>query len=48
LRKPCIQASEAVTFSFTWYEAPRVNVLVMIPGACALNSAAGLGIGLVL
>src|SRR5262249_47873999 len=48
LRKPCIQASEAVTFSFTWKDAPMVSVLVMIPGAWALKSVTGLGIGLVL
>ena len=31
LRKPCIQASEAVTFSVTWNDTPRVSVFWMIP-----------------
>ena len=48
LRKPCIQASEAVTFSVKSYEAPRLSVLVMIPGAWTLNSVVTPRIGLVL
>ena len=43
LRKPCIQASEAVMFSVTWYEAPIVSVFVMIPGAWTLKSVVTIG-----
>ena len=45
LRKPCTHASEAVTFSVIWYEAPRESVFVMIPGAWALKSRHRIGNG---
>ena len=48
LRKPCIQANEAVTFSVTWNDTPRVSVFWMIPGAWALKSVVTARIGLVL